>query len=38
MAGTARNSLGNEALLATLALWVLVPLSLSALAFSRREL
>nr|WP_066721756.1 ABC transporter permease [Bradyrhizobium sp. CCH1-B1] len=38
MAGTARNSLGNEALLATLALWVLVPLSLSALTFSRREL
>lgn len=38
MAGTARNSLGNEALLAALALWVLVPLSLSALAFSRREL
>ncbi|WP_439492050.1 ABC transporter permease [Bosea sp. (in: a-proteobacteria)] len=38
MAGTARNSLGNEALLAALVLWVLVPLSLSALAFSRREL
>ncbi len=38
MAGTARNSLGNGALLSALVLWVLVPLSLSALAFSRREL
>lgn len=38
MAGTARNSLGNGTLLAALVLWVLVPLSLSALAFSRREL
>lgn len=38
MAGAARNSLGSPVLLATLALWVLIPLSLSALAFSRREL
>jgi Cu-processing system permease protein len=38
MAGAARNSLGSPALLTALALWVLIPLSLSALAFSRREL
>lgn len=38
MAGAARNSLGSPVLLAALALWVLIPLSLSALAFSRREL
>lgn len=38
MAGVARDSLAAPVLLAALALWTLIPLALSALAFSRREL
>jgi len=38
MAGAAGGALGSQLLLATLALWALVPLTLSALVFSRREL